>query len=194
VLGFSSWGTGGNNFGQSLAMAKIVAAAEARASGDGRALARVRGARKQLVIEAIAHDVFFIGYEKGASGATVGDGRANPLSAWIRERGLPLAPGQRLTEGQLVELYREASRHATAELEAKYPNFTGRVQFVPQPFNRRFEASTLYSEGTLPVAGSVSSELVAKYPELGPARTYRAYAPARPGGRAVGSNGKFFDP
>lgn len=196
VLGFSAWGTGGNNFGQALAMAKIVASAEnrAKASGNAAELRRVSAARTQLAVEAIAHDVFFIGYASGASGASVGDGRANALSSWLRGHALPVAPGQSLAESQLIGFYREASRYATAALTAKYAGLAGQVRFVPQPFNRRFEASTLYSEGPLAQAGSLSSELVAKYPDMRPGATYRDYTPKAPGASAVGSNGTFTGP
>ena len=196
VLGFGSWGTGGNNLGQALAMAKIVAAAEdrARTAGDAATIERVTRTRRQLAVEAIAHDVFFIGYAGGASGASVGDGRPNDLARWLRDHALPVAPGQKLTEAQLVGLYREASRHATAQLRARFPSLAGRIQFVPQPFNRRFEAISIYSEGALPQAGSVSSELVAKYPEFRPGATYRSYVVSPPRDAAVGANGRFFGP
>lgn len=50
LLAYGGWGTFGNNVGKTLAQAKIL-----RASGNA-------AARKQLLLEAIAHDVFSIGY------------------------------------------------------------------------------------------------------------------------------------
>jgi len=194
VLAFGSWGTGGNAFGQTLAIAKILASAEQRAKdlGSAAVLKSVQDARRQLAVEAIAHDVFFIGYAKGASGASVGDGRLNALSTWLRNSGLPIAPGQRLSESQLVGFYTEATRYVNSQLKEAYPSMGGRVQLIPQPFNRRFEASTLYSEGTRVEPGSLSSELVARYAEFNPANTYRGYVPKPAVGPAVGSNGVFY--
>jgi hypothetical protein len=66
------------------------------------------------------------------------------------------------------------------------------VKYIPQPFNRRFEAATVYSEGVIPQSGSVSTELTAKYPEFRPGATYRGFSPLTRTGAAVGSNGLFF--
>jgi hypothetical protein len=70
VLGYSAWGTGGNNFGQGLAMAKIVAYAQDQANKNGevRQAKYVNAARRQLVVESIAHDVFLLVMEKGLLG------------------------------------------------------------------------------------------------------------------------------
>ena len=194
VLGYGSWGTGGNNFGQGLAMAKIVSDAEARAkaSGDPAAVDQVARARRQFVVEAVAHDAFFIGYRTGLSGASVGDGKSNAMSTWLKQSGLPVAPGQSLPEEKLVELYRKASDFTNQQLQEKYPGLAGRVKYIPQPYNRRFEAATAYSEGVIPQAGSVSSELAAKYPEFRPGATYRGFSPLTKPGPGVGSNGLFF--
>jgi hypothetical protein len=193
-LGYGSWGTGGNNFGQGLAMAKIVSDAEARAkaSGNPTAVEHAARARRQFVVEGVAHDAFFIGYGAGLSGASVGDGKSNAMSSWLKQSGLPLAPGQSLPEDKLVELYRRASDSTNRQLQERYPGLEGRVKYIPQPFNRRFEAATVYSEGVIPQSGSVSTELTAKYPEFRPGATYRGFSPLTRTGAAVGSNGLFF--
>jgi hypothetical protein len=56
LLAYGGWGTFGNNVGQTLAMAKILL--ESRNSA----------ARKQLLLEAVAHDVFSIGHAESQSG------------------------------------------------------------------------------------------------------------------------------
>lgn len=196
MLGFSAWGTGGNNFGQGLAMAKIVRDAQerARGAGDPAAAGQVEGARKQLLVESMAHDGFFIGYAQGASGISVGAAGQNPLTTWMRAQGLPEAPGVKLSEQQLVGLYRQASARATSELRRRFPDLEGRIQFVPQPFNRRFEAATLFSGGVLANPGSISEELVKKYPEFHPAATYGGHMANPPGAAAVMANGRFDEP
>ncbi|MCA2959333.1 MAG: DUF4127 family protein [Silvanigrellales bacterium] len=55
LLAYGSWGTFGNTVGQTLAQAKIL-----QASGNA-------AARKQLLLEAVAHDVFSIGYAESQS-------------------------------------------------------------------------------------------------------------------------------
>jgi hypothetical protein len=195
VLGYSAWGTGGNNFGQSLAMAKIVADAQDRAgrSGDSKQVQYVNAARRQFVVEAIAHDAYFIGYGTGASGATTSSA-SNPLSRWLVNSGLPASAGDTLTPSQLKDLYTEASRYATQQISRKYAGLDGRIEFVPQPFNRRFEASTLFSNAVVPQAGSISAELVKDNPAFDPSRVYRGYVPdPQTGDQAVGSNGRFFE-
>jgi hypothetical protein len=196
VLGYSAWGSGGNNFGQALAMAKIVAAAQSRAdaSGHQQQIRHVNAARRQLVVESIAHDAFFIGYASGASGVNTPARMANPLSAWLAASGLPRAPGDKLNAEQLVALYSRASAHASQRLQSKYGGLGGEIRFVPQPFNRRFDAATLFSRPQLPEAGSVSSELLEHRPELDPRRIYPGNVPdPQTGDQAVGSNGRFFD-
>jgi hypothetical protein len=194
VLGYSAWGTGGNNFGQSLAMAKIITDAQDRAkkAGDSKQLSYLNTARRQLVVESVAHDAFFIGYANGASALTLKSGMTNPLASELKSQKLPAAPGEKLGESSLKSLSDKASRYATANVQKKYPGLSGRIQFIPQPFNRRFEASTLYSGGVIRKAGSISLELVRKYPQFNPANTYRGYVPDRTtGDKGVGSNGAF---
>ncbi len=196
LLGYSAWGSTGNNFGQGLAMAKIVAFARTRAeqSGSGQQRAYVNAARRQLLIESIAHDQFFLGQLDGAGSATHKGFRGNALGTWLRDNGLPTAPGAGLSEVQLVGLYRFASGYASQRLHRKYPGLAGNVSFAPQPYNRRFEASTSYGLGVVPEAGSISSELLDKWPEFDPGRVYRGYAPdPLTGDQAVGANGKFYD-
>jgi hypothetical protein len=88
VLGYSAWGTGGNSLGQALAMAKILQHAQdvAKVFGDIERQIFVNAARHQLLIEAIAHDSFFIGYRSGAQRP------GNALSQWILDNNLPSAP------------------------------------------------------------------------------------------------------
>jgi hypothetical protein len=196
VLGYSAWGSGGNNFGQALAMAKIVAAAQTRAdaSGQQQQIRHVNAARRQLVAESIAHDAFFIGYASGASGVNTPARMANPLSAWLAASGLPCAPGDKLDNEQLAALYSRASAYASQRLQSKYGGLGGEIRFVPQPFNRRFDAATLFSRPQLPEAGSISSELLERRPELDPRRIYPGNVPdPQTGDQAVGSNGHFFD-
>jgi hypothetical protein len=124
----------------------------------------------------------------------VGTVRNNPLAAWVKESRLPTSPGEKLNEKQLTSLYNYASSYVTQQLQNKYPGFRGYVQYIPQPFNRRFEASTVYSDGVIPEAGSISSELASKYKNFNPANTYRGYSPdPQTGDKAVGSNGNIFD-
>ncbi len=195
VLGYSAWGSVGNNFGQGLAMAKIISFArnQAEQSGGGQQRAYINAARRQLLIESIAHDQFFIGQLDGAGSAIHRNFRGNALGAWLHGNRLPTAPGETLSEDQLVGLYRAATSYANQRLQRKYPGLTGFVSFSPQPFNRRFEASTAYSKGVVPEAGSISSELLQKYPEFDPGRVYRGYEPdPQIGDQAVGSNGNFY--
>jgi hypothetical protein len=195
VLSYSAWGSGGNNFGQGLAMAKIVADAQDRAghSGSAQQVQYINAARRQFVVEAIAHDAYFIGYATGASGLTTANA-ANPLSRWLSNSGLPTSIGDTLTPSQLKDLYAQASRYATQQMSRKYGGLGGRIAFVPQPFNRRFEASTLFSSGVVPQAGSISSELTKSNPAFDPSGIYRGYAPdPQTGDQSVGSNGRFFE-
>jgi fructose-specific component phosphotransferase system IIB-like protein len=195
VLGYSAWGTGGNNFGQGLAMAKIVADAQDRAgrSGNTQQVQYVNAARRQFVVEAIAHDAFFIGDANRASAVTPVTAAATP-SPGRGECERPASAGESLTPSQLKDFYAEASRNATQQMRSKYGGFGGRIQFVPQPFNRLFEASTLFSNGVVPQAGSISSELVKDNPAFDPSGVYRGYAPdPLTGDQAVGSNGRFFE-
>ena len=191
-LGWSSWGTGGNNFGQSLAMAKILADAQdrARQSGDEKQVRTVDMARRQLVVEAIAHDAFFTGFQKGASGSQYG--LKNPIADWITKNNVPTSPSENLSEEQLVGLHRYASSYATAELKNKYPGLTGQIQFIPTPFNRRLESYSIYTDGVIAEPGSISGDLVRQYREFFP--RYRGYRrDVKPGTALVGANGKFFD-
>jgi Protein of unknown function (DUF4127) len=194
VLGYSGWGTAGNNFGQGLAMAKIVAAAQDRAqrSNNPKEAQFVNAARRQLVVEAVAHDALFIGYANGASGAALPQPSNNALANWVRDNNLPKSPGDKLTETQLVGLHQTASRYATQVLKEKYPGLAGQVQFAPSPYNRRFESNTMYSKGVLPEAGSISLELANGHHEFKPSKTYEGWKPdPETGTQSVGSNGEF---
>ena len=57
-LAFGAWGTFGNSFGSTAAIAKIM-------------LGAPKETRKQLLLEAIAHDAFFQGYEEVQRNAAI---------------------------------------------------------------------------------------------------------------------------
>jgi hypothetical protein len=182
VLGYSAWGTGGNNLGQAFAMAKIVDYAQKQALNTSKADV-INAARRQLVIESIAHDGLFLEQRTDSV-----------LKQFQSQAHIPRAPGALLTEGQLTSYYRFSSEQVTKELTRRYPGLNARIQFAPQPYNRRFEAATMVSNGVLTQAGSFSSEFVTnKYPEFDPKKTYRGYSPKKPiTSSAIGSNGIYY--
>lgn len=183
VLGYSAWGTAANNVGQSLAMAKIVTDAQARAGASGKA--SIAASRQQLVVEAVAHDAFLVGYATGYKRPD------NDLGRQVAAQGRVPAPGQVMDEQRLTSTLNAASTYATERLHQKYPGLKGDVTFAPQPFNRLFEAATMFSGGNLPQSGSLSTELLQKHPELRPDMHYKNYAPERPQTEAVAANGAF---
>jgi hypothetical protein len=123
-LAYGGWGTFGNVAGATLATAKVLFHA------------RNPVARRQLLLESVAHDVFANGYV---------DGR-NQFIPLLRERGIEFRHGEGYrTEEEVRTVFEIVNRHVNARMQSHYAGTTamkGRtVRLTPQLW-RTFECET----------------------------------------------------
>jgi hypothetical protein len=141
-LGFGSWGTFANTCGQTLAMAKLLVYAQNPA------------AQRQLLLEAIAHDGFCIGYAAAQD-------KNSPLRQRLRQRGLSYIhkdpPEYRLDE--IVQVFSIINSYVNQEMQQLMAGTRG-LEFavIPQLW-RTFESQVLLKQGTLSVAGVYRKDL-----------------------------------
>jgi hypothetical protein len=138
-LAFGAWGTFGNSLGQTLAIAKLL---HCYKQLDKAAIQR------QILLEAIAHDAFFIGYQEGRN--PKGD-----LQIALKNKKLTYGNYKSAEETQKVfqvvnqvvnEQIKANGRQKSLNL--KDTKFT----FVPQLW-RTFESQVFINNGSLSIAG-----------------------------------------
>jgi Protein of unknown function (DUF4127) len=144
-LAFGSWGTFANVCGQTLAIAKILAHA------------KNRPAQRQLLLEAIAHDVFCIGYASAQDASS-------PLRQALQEKQLPYIhkdpPEYSLSQMQQVFLIlnsfvnRQMKKYMPSALNTEFV-------VIPQLW-RIFESQVLLKDGPLSIAGVFRHDLPPK--------------------------------
>lgn len=128
ALAYSSWGTFVNSFAQGVAQAVVLHAHRARASSE-EDRKRSEEARKDLLVQAVAHDAFIIGGEGGISIAT----ELNHLVPWKSQRYV-------LDPNHLHELCARITAHVKTRLAEHFeagelPDITG----IRTQLNRTFE-------------------------------------------------------
>ncbi len=142
-LAFGAWGTPGNSFGQTLAIAKLL---HFYNQPNKAAIQR------QLLLEAIAHDTFLIGYQEGQ----------NPtgyLQIELKKKGLtynytkPYYTSAEETQKVFQVINQVVNKQIKANgrqesLDLKDTKFT----FVPQLW-RTFESQVFINDGPLSIAG-----------------------------------------
>jgi hypothetical protein len=147
-LGFGSWGTFANSCGQTLAMAKLLI------------YAKNRRVQRQLLLEAIAHDVFCIGY------AAVQDQRG-PLRQLLYAQNLRylhkeshLQNGYSLAE--IVQVFKVMNQFVNQQMQTQVPGCQNTEFVVIPQLWRTFESQVFLKQGTLSVAGVFRQDLPAQ--------------------------------
>lgn len=141
-LAFGSWGTFANTCGQTLAIAKILAHAQNRL------------AQRQLLLEAVAHDVFCIGYASSQD-------KSSPLRQALKEKQLPYIhkdpPEYSLR--QMQQVFAIVNSFVNRQMKKHMPG-TSDTEFVVIPqLWRIFESQVLLKDGTLSIAGVFRRDL-----------------------------------
>jgi hypothetical protein len=147
-LGFGSWGTFGNVCAQTLAMAKIL-----HFSDKPNKLA----IQRQLLLEAVAHDIFIIGYADAQN-------QNSALRKRLAAKGLRYIhkedSSQRYQDvNEVQKVYQEVTAFVSERMAALMPEI-GNTKFavVPQLW-RMFESQVYASDGELSVAGVYREDL-----------------------------------
>lgn len=144
-LAFGSWGTFANTCGQTLAIAKLLLYAKNPA------------AQRQLLLEAIAHDVFCIGYAAAQD-------QNSPLRQALRQQGLNYLhkdpPAYQLEE--IPQVFSALNIFVDQQMQTHMPS-RKKTEFVVIPqLWRIFESQVLLKEGSLSVAGVYRQDLPPK--------------------------------
>ncbi|NCS29420.1 MAG: DUF4127 family protein [Microcystis aeruginosa F13-15] len=147
-LAFGGWGTFGNVCAQTLAMAKIL-----HFTDKPNKLA----IQRQLLLEAVAHDVFIIGYEAAQSSNS-------PLRKRLAEIGGRYlhkeCKDQRYKDDKEVQkTYQQINRFVNEQMSKLIPEM-GSTQLVVVPqLWRTFESQVFVNGGELSVAGVYHQDL-----------------------------------
>jgi hypothetical protein len=141
-LAFGSWGTFANACGQTLAIAKILAHAQNRL------------AQRQLLLEAVAHDVFCIGYASSQD-------KSSPLRQALKEKHLPYIhkdpPEYSLR--QMQQVFAIVNSFVNSQMKAHMPG-ANETEFVVIPqLWRVFESQVFIKDGILSIAGVFRRDL-----------------------------------
>lgn len=149
-LAFGSWGTFGNVCAQTLAMAKIL-----HFTDQPNKLT----IQRQLLLEAVAHDVFIIGYEAAQSSHS-------PLRKRLAEKGGRYlhkeCENQRYRDDKEVQkTYQEINSFVNEQMSKLMPGISPtQLVIVPQLW-RTFESQVFINDGELSVAGVYHQDLPA---------------------------------
>jgi len=147
-LAFGSWGTFGNACAQTLAMAKILHFSD---KPNRRAIQR------QLLLEAVAHDIFVIGYAEAQN-------QNSALRKSLADKGLRYihkeSSHQRYQDANEVQkVYQEVSLFVNERMSVLMPKLSStKLVVVPQLW-RMFESQVYVSDGDLSVAGVYREDL-----------------------------------
>jgi hypothetical protein len=141
-LSFGSWGTFANACGQTLAIAKILAHAQNRP------------AQRQLLLEAVAHDVFCIGYASSQD-------KSSPLRQALKKKQLPYIhknpPDYSLS--QMQQVFAIVNSFVNSQMKKYMPGaYDTEFVVIPQLW-RIFESQVLIKDGTLSIAGVFRRDL-----------------------------------
>jgi hypothetical protein len=147
-LAFGSWGTFGNVCAQTLAMAKIL-----HFTDQPNKLA----IQRQLLLEAVAHDVFIIGYEAAQSSNS-------PLRKRLTEKGGRYlhkeSENQRYKDDEEVQkTYQEINRFVNEQMSKLMPEMASNQLVVVPQLWRTFESQVFVNEGELSFAGVYHQDL-----------------------------------
>lgn len=141
-LAYGSWGTFSNVCGQTLALAKLLY------------FAKQPKIQRQLLLEAVAHDIFANGYEEAQRGQ---------LKALIEQAGIEFKHYQGYEiEAVTKQVFAIVNDYVNQRMAAMMPDL-GSTKFtvVPQLW-RTFESQVFASDGFLAVAGVYNTALDAK--------------------------------
>jgi hypothetical protein len=141
-LAYGSWGTFSNVCGQTLALAKLLYFAKQPES------------QRQLLLEAVAHDIFANGYEEAQRGQ---------LKALIEQAGIEFNHHQGYqSEAVTKQVFAIVNDYVNQRMAAMMPAL-GSTKFtvVPQLW-RTFESQVFASDGSVAVAGVYNTTLDVK--------------------------------
>jgi hypothetical protein len=141
-LAFGSWGTFANGAGQTLAIAKLLIYAQNPV------------VQRQLLLEAVAHDVFCIGYAAAQE-------RQSPFRQALTQQQLPYIhkdpPTYQLD--QVTQVFKVMNQWVNQQMQASMPG-SQNTEFViiPQLW-RTFESQVFVKDGPLAIAGVFRRDL-----------------------------------
>lgn len=147
-LAFGSWGTFANVCGQTLGMAKLLLFAQRPA------------VQRQLLLEAIAHDIFCIGYATAQN-------PGSPFRQALVDAGLRYlhkdSPGSDLAYdlAEMVGVFGVMNAFVNQQMRLYLPHLRGAEFVVTPQLWRTFEAQVLLRDGSLPVGGVFRKDLPA---------------------------------
>lgn len=141
-LAFGSWGTFANTCGQTLAIAKILAHAQNRP------------AQRQLLLEAVAHDIFCIGYASSQD-------KSSPLRQALKKKQLPYIhkdpPEYSLS--QMQQVFAIVNSFVNSQMKKYMPSaYDAEFVVIPQLW-RIFESQVFLKDGTWSIAGVFRRDL-----------------------------------
>jgi Protein of unknown function (DUF4127) len=139
-LAFGSWGTFANACGQTLAIAKILAHAQNRP------------AQRQLLLEAVAHDVFCIGYASAQD-------KSSPLRQALKETPYIHKNPPEYSLEQMQQVFAIVNSFVNSQMKKYMPGaFDTEFVVIPQLW-RIFESQVFIKDGTLSIAGVFRRDL-----------------------------------
>jgi hypothetical protein len=143
-LGFGSWGTFANACGQTLAVAKLLFYAKQPAT------------QRQLLLEAIAHDVFCVGHAAAQAAAS-------PLRQRLQAQNLRYLHKENLRQpydlAEITQVFRVMTEFVNEQIQLHLPG-SGEFVVIPQLW-RTFESQVFLKQGPLTVAGVFRRDLPA---------------------------------
>jgi hypothetical protein len=168
-LAFGSWGTFANVVGQTLAIAKILhfALRNAKSSNERQRLLKIQ---RQLLLEAVVHDVFVIGYGQAQD-------ENSAFKKWQKDKNLEGRYIHRETtvsdcnkepkkclrykdSSEVQQIYQQMEDFVNEQIPQIAPQLVGTTKFkiVPQIW-RMFESQVYASDGELSYAGVYRTDL-----------------------------------